>query len=127
MRYDIYSRFKKESVDIYIVRYSRYITIAQTSINGRATSREDGREKPIYDPTSKFYGRQESIASGFLRRVPSHSISTSSSSQPDRHPPPELHPGRASSKRLRRRSSGHLLRLKKRKNGRSRKPMKQKR
>jgi hypothetical protein len=117
-------RLKTESVSIYVVYYSRYITIAPMFINGKVASKKDGQERLIHDLVLKFYGRQGSIASVFLHKALNRSISRSNPSSPDYHPPPKSRPRRASLKRPRRRSSRRLPRPRKKSSGRSRRPTK---
>jgi hypothetical protein len=111
-------------VNIYVVHYSRYESIVKRSINGRARTKEAGLVSRTQDPPNMFHNRPESIASGFLNKVTNHSISRSNPSPPDRHPPPESRPGKASLKRPRRRSSRRLLRPRKKSSGRLRRPTK---
>jgi hypothetical protein len=113
-------RLKTESVGIYVVYYSRYVTIAPMFISGKVASKEDGQERLIYDLVLKFYGRQGSIASVFLHKAPNHSILRFNLFLLDYHPPPKSCPRRASLKRPRRRLSRRLLRLRKKSSGRSR-------
>jgi hypothetical protein len=117
-------RLKTESVGIYVVYYSRYVTITLMFISEKVASKEGGQERLIYDLVLKFYSRQGSIASVFLHKALNRSISRFNLSLPDYYLPPESRLRRASLKRLRKRSSRRLLRLRKKSSGRSRRPTK---
>jgi hypothetical protein len=119
-------RLKTESVGIYVVYYSRYVTIALMFISGKVASKEDSQERSIHNLVLKFYSRQGSITSVFSHKTPNHSILRFNPSLPDYHPPPKLRPRRASLKRLRKRLSKRLPRPRKKSSGRSRKPTKPK-
>jgi hypothetical protein len=71
-----------------------------------------------------FYSRLEFIASGFLNRVINYSILRFNLSLLEYYLPFELCLKRASLKRLRRRLSKRLLRLRKKSSGRLRRPIK---
>jgi hypothetical protein len=117
-------RLKTESIGIYIVYYSRYITIAPIFISGKVASREDSQERLIYDLVLKFYGRQGFIASVFSHKALNRSILRSNLSLPDYYLPPESRLRRASLKQPRRRLSKRLPRLRKKSSGRLRRPTK---
>jgi hypothetical protein len=113
-------RLKTESVSIYIVYYSRYVTIVPMFISKKVASKEDGQERLIYNLVLKFYSRQGFIASVFSHKALNRSILRFNLSSPDYYLPSESRPKRASLKRLRRRLSRRLLRLRKKSSGRLR-------
>jgi hypothetical protein len=111
-------------VNIYVIYYSRYKSIVRRSINKRTRTKKAGLVSKTQDPPSVYYNRPESIASSFLNKVTNHSILRSNPSLPKHYSPLESRPKRASLKRLRRRLSRRLLRLRKKSSGRSRRPTK---
>jgi hypothetical protein len=117
-------RLKTESVSIYIVYYSRYVTITPMFISEKVASKEDGQERSIYNPVPKFHSRQGSIASVFSHKALNRSILRFNLFPPDHYLPPESRLGRASLKQLRRRLSRRLPRPRKKSSGRSRRPTK---
>jgi hypothetical protein len=113
-------RLKTESVGIYVVYYSKYVTIILMFISGKVASREDSQERLIYDLVLKFYSRQGSIASVFLHKALNRSILRSNLSLLDYYLPSESRLRKASLKQLRRRLSKRLSRLRKKNSSRSR-------
>jgi hypothetical protein len=71
-----------------------------------------------------FYNKLESITSGFLNKVTNHSILRFNLSLPKHYLPLKSHPKKASLKRLRKRLSKHLPRLRKNSSGRLKKVIK---
>jgi hypothetical protein len=121
---DISLRLKTESVGIYVVYYSRYITIAPMFISKKVANKKDSQERLIHNPVLKFYSRQGSIASVFSHKALNHSILRSNLSSPDHYPPPKSRSKRASLKQLRRRLSKRLPRPRKKSSGRLKRPTK---
>jgi hypothetical protein len=117
-------RLKTESVSIYVVYYSRYITIALMFISEKVTSKEDSQERSIHNLVLKFYNRQGFIASVFSHKALNHSILRSNLSLPEHYPPLKSRPKRASLKRPKRRSSRRLPRLRKKSSSRLKRPTK---
>jgi hypothetical protein len=113
-------RLKTESVSIYIVYYSRYVTITLMFISEKVTSKKDSQERSIHNLVLKFYNRQGSIASVFLYKALNRSILKFNLFPPDHYLPPKSCLKRASLKRLRRRLSRRLPRLRKKSSSRSR-------
>jgi hypothetical protein len=119
-------RLKTKSVGIYIVYYSRYITIALIFISGKVASKKDSQERLIHNLVLKFYNRQGSITSVFSHKALNCSILRSNLSLSDYYLPLKSRPKRASLKQLKRRLSRRLPRLRKKSSGRSRRPTKPK-
>jgi hypothetical protein len=117
-------RLKTESVSIYVVYYSRYVTITLMFISEKVTSKKDSQKRLIYNLVLKFYNRQGFITSVFLYKALNRSILRFNLSLSDYYLPSELCPKRASLKRLRRRLSRRLLRLRKKSSSRLRRPTK---
>jgi hypothetical protein len=111
-------------VNIYVVYYSRYKSIVRRSINKRARTKEAGLVNKTQDLLSVFYNRPESIISGFLNRVINHSILRFNLSLPEYYLSFESRFKRASLKRLKRRLSRRLLRLRKKNSSRLRRATK---
>jgi hypothetical protein len=117
-------RLKTESVGIYVVYYSRYVTITPMFINKKVVNKKDSQERLIYNLVLKFYNRQRFIISVFLHKALNRSILRFNSFLLDYYLPPKLCPKRASLKQLRRRLSKRLLKLRKKSSGRLRRPIK---
>jgi hypothetical protein len=117
-------RLKTKNVSIYVVYYSRYVTIALMFISRKVASKKNGQERLIHNLVLKFYSRQGSIASVFSHKALNRSILRFNLSLLNYHLPPKSRSKRASLKRLRRRSSRRLLRLRKKSSGRLRRLIK---
>jgi hypothetical protein len=113
-------RLKTESVGIYVVYYSKYVTIALMFISKKVASKKDGQERLIHNLVLKFYNRQGSIASVFSHKALNRSILRSNLSPPDYYLPLKSRLKRASLKRLRKRLSKRLPRPRKKSSGRLR-------
>jgi hypothetical protein len=111
-------------VDIYVVYYSRYKSIVKRSINKRIRTKEAGLINRTQDPPSVFYNRPEFITSGFLNKVTNHNILRFNLSLLEYYLSLKLCLKRASLKRLRRRLSRRLPRLRKKSSGRLRRATK---
>jgi hypothetical protein len=71
-----------------------------------------------------FYNKPESIVNGFLNKVINHSILRFNLSLPKYYLPPKSRPKKASLKRLRKRLSRRLLRLRKKSSSRLKRAIK---
>jgi hypothetical protein len=111
-------------VNIYVVYYSRYKSIVKRSINKKARTKEAGLINKTQDLLNVFYNRPESIINGFLNKVINHSILRFNLSLPEYYLPFKSRFKRASLKRLKRRLSKCLLRLRKKNSSRLRKATK---
>jgi hypothetical protein len=111
-------------VNIYIVYYSRYKNIVRRSINKKARTKEASLINKTQDLSSVFYNRPESIANGFLNKIINHSILRFNLFSPEHYLPSKSRPKKASLKRLRRRLSRRLPRLRKKSSGRLRRATK---
>jgi hypothetical protein len=117
-------RLKTESVGIYVVYYSRYITIVPMFISEKVTSREDGQERLIHNLVLKFYNKQGFITSVFSHKALNCSILRFNLSLSDYYLPSKSRSKRASLKQLRRKLSRRLPKPRKKSSGRSRRPTK---
>jgi hypothetical protein len=117
-------RLKTESISIYIVYYSRYITIISMFISKKVASKKDSQEKSIYNLVLKFYNRQGSIVSVFSHKTLNRSILRFNLSLLNYYLPPKSRPRKASLKQLKKRLSKRLLKLRKKSSSRSRRPTK---
>jgi hypothetical protein len=117
-------RLKTKSIGIYIVYYSKYITIAPMFISKKVTSKKNSQKRLIHNLVLKFYNKQRFIISVFSHKALNHSILRFNLSLPDYYSPPKLRPKKASLKRLRRRLNKRLPKLRKKSSGRSRRPTK---
>jgi hypothetical protein len=117
-------RLKTESVSIYIVYYSRYITITPMFISEKVTSRKDGQERLIHNLVPKFYSRQGSITSVFSHKALNRSILRFNLSLLNYYLPLKSRLKKASLKQLRRRLSKRLPRPRKKSSSRLKRPTK---
>jgi hypothetical protein len=117
-------RLKTESVGIYVVYYSRYITITPMFISRKVASKKDSQERLIYNLVLKFYNRQGFITSVFSHKALNRSILRSNLSLLDHYLPSKSCLKRASLKQLKKRSSKRLLRPRKKSSGRLKRPTK---
>jgi hypothetical protein len=113
-------RLKTESMGIYVVYYSRYVTIVPMFISGKVASRKNSQERSIHNSVLKFYNRQGFIASVFSHKALNRSILRFNLSLPDYYLLSKSRLKRASLKQLRRRLSKRLLKLRKKSSDRLR-------
>jgi hypothetical protein len=111
-------------VGIYVVYYSRYITITLMFISEKVASKKNSQERLIHNLVLKFYNRQRSIASVFSHKALNHSILRSNLFLSDYYLSPKSCLKKASLKRPRKRLSRRLPRLRKKSSSRLRRPTK---
>jgi hypothetical protein len=113
-------RLKTENISIYVVYYSRYITITLMFISKKVVSKKDSQKRSIHNLVLKFYNKQGSITSVFSHKALNRSILRFNLSSPDHHLPFESRPRKASLKQLRKRLSKRLPKLRKKSSSRLR-------
>jgi hypothetical protein len=106
-------RLKTKSISIYIVYYSKYITITLIFISEKVTSKKNGQKKLIYNLVLKFYNKQGFITSVFSHKALNHSILKFNLFLLNHYLLFKLCLKRASLKQLRKRLNKRLLRLRK--------------